>query len=151
MSKLNELGHNTIHRLNDFTHQVFGNVCDVIDHIIPQSNLSDQEENTIRRYIQCDINYEDNSMKILAYIPGVKKEDINVSVESNVLTIDAISNHSDNNFTYVKNKHYYRTFNLPKNTETENITIYYSEGILKIIIINNYRIRENNTTKLTVN
>ena len=151
MSTFNEFGHKTIHRVNDFTHQLFGTVCDVIDHIIPQTNLLDQEDDDIvRRYIQCDINQHLTILKIVAYIPGVKKENISVFIESNVLTINALSSHRDSNFNYIKNIQYSRTFSVPTNTKKENTNISYSDGVLKIII-NNLDTPSPNTTILTVN
>ena len=151
MSSFNELGHKTIHRVNDFTHQLFGTVCDVIDHIVPQTNLLDQEDDDIvRRYIQCDVNQHLSNLKIVAYIPGVKKEDINVSIESNVLTINALSSHYDSNFNYIKNRRYSRSFNVPNNTTKENVNISYLDGILKIMV-NNFEPSHTNATILTVN
>ena len=151
MSSFNEFGHKTIHRVNDFTHQLFGTVCDVIDHIVPQTNLLDQEDDDIvRRYIQCDVNQHLSNLKIVAYIPGVKKEDINVSIESNVLTINALSSHYDSTFNYIKNIRYSRAFNVPNNTTKENVNISYTDGVLKITV-NNFENPRTNATILTVN
>ena len=104
-SQINEIGHETINKVNDFTHQLFGTVCDVITHIVPQTDLHDNEDvNVVRRHIQCDINQDDNHLKIVAYMPGVEKDNLRVVLDNEQLSINALSNHRDSEFSFLKNR-----------------------------------------------
>lgn len=73
-------------------------------------------------------------------LPGVKKEDINVDVKNDVLTISGERKTKKE----VKEKDYYkmessygkfqRSFTLPDNTDTENIEANSKDGVLEVII-----------------
>ena len=150
-SQINEIGHETINKVNDFTHQLFGTVCDVITHIVPQTELHDNEDvNVVRRHIQCDIHQDDTHLKIVAYIPGVEKDNLRVVLDNEQLSINAFSNHRDNEFSFLKNRKYSRTFNLPSGTTSENVTLSYSNGILKVTV-NKPQPPSHNTTLLNIN
>jgi len=73
-------------------------------------------------------------------LPGVKKEDVHVEVEDNVLTISGERKTKKE----VKEKDYYkmessygkfqRSFTLPENTDAENIEANSKDGVLEVVI-----------------
>ncbi len=85
-----------------------------------------------------DIYEDEDKIVIEADIPGVKKEDIKISVEDNVLTIKAEKKKEEK----VKEKDvvyeeiaygmYAREIDLPHTVDTEKIEAEYKDGVLKI-------------------
>ena len=75
-----------------------------------------------------------------ADLPGVKKEDINIDVKDNILTISGERHHKEE----VKEDDYHRietffgkferSFTLPKGSDNENITAYNKDGVLEVVI-----------------
>ncbi|OHE05920.1 MAG: heat-shock protein Hsp20 [Sulfurimonas sp. RIFOXYD12_FULL_33_39] len=73
-------------------------------------------------------------------LPGVKKEDINISVENNTLTVSGKRETKKE----VKEEDYYRvessygkfqrSFTLPENIDTENIRAASQDGVLEVVI-----------------
>jgi len=73
-------------------------------------------------------------------LPGVKKEDIEISVEKNIVTLSGERNTSKE----LKKDDYYkvesqygkfeRSFSLPENTDVENIRAETTDGVLEVII-----------------
>lgn len=85
-----------------------------------------------------DISEDDTAIFIEADMPGVKKEDIKVSMEDDVLTISAERNQQEEE----KKKGYHRiertwgslsrSFTVGENVDPENIEAAYDNGVLKI-------------------
>ena len=73
-------------------------------------------------------------------VPGMKKEDLNIELENNKLSISNEKEHLENVDAgkYVRREFIYgkfqRTFNLPKNVEEKKIVGDYKDGILSISI-----------------
>jgi HSP20 family protein len=73
-------------------------------------------------------------------LPGVKKEDIDISVQDNIVTLSGERNTRNE----VKKEDYYkveseygkfeRSFTLPENTDVENIRAETADGVLEVII-----------------
>lgn len=83
-------------------------------------------------------------------VPGMKKEDFNIELENNKLTISSeqedrkteeAEKYTRREFMYSK---FQRTFNLPKDIDEKNIAGVYEEGILSITIP---KLEESNQTK----
>lgn len=89
-----------------------------------------------------DISDDEKNIYVEAEIPGVKKENINISLEDNILTIkgDKKSKSEDNN----KEKNYYRSersygsftrsFTLPSEVNPDSCEAKFEDGILKITV-----------------
>jgi HSP20 family protein len=87
-----------------------------------------------------DISEDDNAIFIEADIPGVKKEDIKVSVEDNVLSISVERTQSEEE----KKKGYHRverswgslsrSFTVGENVNAEKIEAKYDNGVLKVVV-----------------
>ena len=87
-----------------------------------------------------DIKEEDNQFVLLADIPGVKPEDIEVHMEAGVLTVkgekESESKTEKENFKRVERSYgsFYRRFNLPDYADGDAIKANCKHGVLEIII-----------------
>jgi len=87
-----------------------------------------------------DIIEDENSFKLLADIPGVKPEDIDVSMDNGVLTIkgerSSETKTEKENFRRVERQYgvFYRRFTLPETANADKIEAHSEHGVLKIII-----------------
>jgi len=87
-----------------------------------------------------DISEDDKSIYIEADLPGVKKEDLKVTVEDNLLTIRAERRAESTE----SRKNYYRTervfgsmtrsFTLGENVNKDAIEAHFSDGVLKLVL-----------------
>ena len=87
-----------------------------------------------------DITEDENSFKLLADIPGVKPDDIEVSMDNGVLTIKGERNTEEKtekeNFRRVERQYgmFYRRFTLPDTANADKIEAHSEHGVLKVII-----------------
>ncbi|MCU7806935.1 MAG: Hsp20/alpha crystallin family protein [Candidatus Thiodiazotropha sp. (ex Semelilucina semeliformis)] len=87
-----------------------------------------------------DIKDEDSRYVIRADIPGVKPEDIEVTMENGVLTIRGERKFEETeekeNFKRIERSHgiFYRRFSLPDNTDAEAIEAQGKDGVLEVTI-----------------
>jgi len=95
-----------------------------IGSTIPSANIKETEEN----------------FQIELGIPGIKKEDIKIDLEDDVLTISSEQkeekteekdNYTRREFNYSS---FSRSFQLPEIVDTEKISASYKDGILNIVI-----------------
>jgi HSP20 family protein len=101
-----------------------------------------------------DLREEDSQFVIQADMPGMKKEDIDVNVENNVLTV-----RGERRFeAEVKKENYHRieraygkfarSFTLPARVVTDGIAANYKDGILEVVIP---KAEESKPKKIVVN
>ena len=93
--------------------------------------------NSIAKTPVHDVIENDNEYQIDLLLAGVKKEEINVNVEKDVLTIKA-ERKEINDLKYNRKETYFgkyeRSFILPDDVDKDNINASMSDGILKVII-----------------
>ncbi|NTU57330.1 MAG: Hsp20/alpha crystallin family protein [Chlorobiaceae bacterium] len=87
-----------------------------------------------------DISEDDKAFYLSADIPGVKKEDVKVTMDEDVLCISAERNQEEEE----KNKNYHRverswgslsrSFTIGSNIDSENIQASYDNGVLKVVV-----------------
>lgn len=88
----------------------------------------------------CDIFETENEIVVKAELPEVKKEDVTVSIENNVLTI-----HGERKFSEETKKENYhrversygeftRSFTLPVFVNTEKVSAEFRDGILRVVL-----------------
>jgi HSP20 family protein len=87
-----------------------------------------------------DTYEEGDNIVIRAELPGVRKEDVNIDVKDNVLTLKGERKHQDN----VKEENYYRresafgrfqrSFTLPDAVDPDKIEASYKDGVLKVTV-----------------
>ncbi len=88
------------------------------------------------------INVEEleDRFEITAEVPGIKKEDIDIEVRDNVLTIKGerkLEKEKDDTNYHICERSYgtfQRAFTLPENVTTDNIEAEYTDGILRLAI-----------------
>ncbi|MBY0347893.1 MAG: Hsp20 family protein [Hydrotalea flava] len=87
-----------------------------------------------------NIKEDDNGYTVEMAAPGMKKEDFNVNLDKQVLTISAEAkeekeekkaNYSRKEFNY---QSFQRSFSLPETADDEKISAQYKDGILNIYI-----------------
>lgn len=87
-----------------------------------------------------DIAETDNGFEVRAELPGVKQEDVNVSVRDNVLTLrgEKRQEETDEGKNYRRVERHYgtfqRAFTLPPNVDAEAITAAYRDGVLTLTV-----------------
>ena len=85
-----------------------------------------------------DISEEKDKINVLAEIPGVKKDNIKITLQDNILTIEGEKKKE----TEEKDKNFYRServfgsfkrsFTLPVEVDSEKVEAKFEEGMLKI-------------------
>jgi HSP20 family protein len=87
-----------------------------------------------------DVYETDNSYVLKADLPGIKKEDINLDVNNNTLTIkgDKIFEEKVEKDNYLRIERRYgsfsRSFTLSEKVDKENITANYKNGVLEVTL-----------------
>ncbi len=87
-----------------------------------------------------DIYEKGDDVMLQAELPGVKKEDIDIRVENNVLTVRGKRERSEEvkENGYVRTERYYgnfsRSFSLPSTVDSAKISAGYKEGVLSLVL-----------------
>lgn len=87
-----------------------------------------------------DISEKGNQLIIDAEIPGVQKEDLKITLQDNILTIEG----EKKNVSEEDNRNYFRTertygafkksFNLPEDVDSEKVNAKFNNGVLSITL-----------------
>jgi HSP20 family protein len=110
---------------------------DVFDSIFNDTFFTDR---TVMRVPAANISETEDNFHIELAAPGLKKEDFNINLDRNVLSISAEqrSEHNDNQKNYSKREYSYnsfvRSFTLPESADESGIEAEYVNGVLKINI-----------------
>lgn len=118
------------------------------------STLNDPLESMFRRFaapmrfernpdeldIRVDVVEKDGVFKVRADLPGVKKEDINVRIDGNLVQIDAETKgekeFKENGGKVLRSERYYgsvsRTFTLTQDVDETKATAKYENGVLTL-------------------
>jgi len=87
-----------------------------------------------------DISEDDHNITLQAEIPGVKQEDLNITLENNVLTITGERKFKEEekkeNFHRIERRYgkFTRSFTLPASVDAENVNAVFENGLLKITL-----------------
>lgn len=87
-----------------------------------------------------DIKEEDDKFVIHADIPGVSADEIEVSMDQNVLSIKGVRKHesteSTEGFKRIERSHgvFIRRFALPESVDAEHISASSKDGVLEVVI-----------------
>lgn len=117
-------------------------------------SFGDNFESTLRRFfspvafdsetpalkMRIDVAEQDNAYEVKADIPGVKKEDINVRIDGNVVQIDAeVKREKEtkgNGDKILRCERYYgnvsRTFSLAEDVDDSKAVAKYADGVLTL-------------------
>lgn len=98
-------------------------------------------DETVERWSpSVDIAETDSGFEVRAELPGVKQDDVNVSVRDNVLTLrgEKRQEETDEGKDYRRVERHYgsfqRAFTLPPNVNPEAITANYRDGVLTLTV-----------------
>ena len=114
------------------------NLPNVFERMIDDNFFFDYDNNNWTPSV--DINESNDAFMITADLPGIKKSDIEVKVEENVIILNAMRNidkTKDNekyHFSERRSGTFSRSFKLPKSVKEEKITADFDNGVLSIII-----------------
>jgi len=113
----------------------------IIEHAFrPLANSDTSNIETSQWIPAVDIREEKNQFIILADLPGVDKNDVNISMENNILTIkghrfDENKDEKNNYFRAERVKgNFYRRFTLPDTVDGSKIEAKIQKGVLEIAI-----------------
>jgi len=84
------------------------------------------DESKVTKYLQELVEYEESKAIFKLVVPEVKKEDLNISIENNYLTVELTSD-----YTFVKKfkrKFYIKTYS------RENVKTKLENGVLEIVL-----------------
>ncbi len=88
-----------------------------------------------------DIYADDQNIFIEAEIPGLKKDELKISLQDNILSISGTKKREekkDENKQYFRNEIIYgdfsRSFSLPEDINADNVEAQFENGVLKIMI-----------------
>lgn len=87
-----------------------------------------------------DIIENEKNFEVLVAVPGMKKEDFNIELKDNMLTISGERKFSeekkDKNFHSIETQYgsFSRSFSMPENVDASKINAKYNEGILELVI-----------------
>jgi len=110
----------------------------IFERIIDDNFFFDYDNNNWTPSV--DINESSDTFMIKADLPGIKKSDIEVKVEENVLILSAERNIDKSNtngkyhFSERRSGTFSRSFKLPKSVKEEKITANFDNGVLSIIV-----------------
>ena len=91
-------------------------------------------------YPACDVFEDKESVKIVAELPGVKPEDVKLSLENNLLTIrgekkQEAEERSERVHRYERSYGTFeRAFVLPSTVDGDNISAQYHNGVLTVVV-----------------
>ncbi|MCH7472823.1 Hsp20/alpha crystallin family protein [bacterium] len=87
-----------------------------------------------------DVAESDDSFVVMAELPGMKKEDISIELENNVLSLKGErrfeTKEEGENYHSIERSYgsFCRSFKLPKNVEGDAISAEYKDGVLKVTL-----------------
>ena len=97
-------------------------------------------ENTGAIAPSVNVEETDNEFKVSAELPGMKKEDIKITFENNVLSISgekkADKEYKDGNFHHYERNYgkFCRNIGVPSGVKLDKIDAEYKDGILNIVV-----------------
>ncbi|MEW6509093.1 MAG: Hsp20/alpha crystallin family protein [Bacteroidota bacterium] len=87
-----------------------------------------------------DISEDETTFNVVAEIPGIKKDNLKITLQDNILTIEGEKKKAEE----VEEKNYYRServfgnfkrcFTLPSEVDSEKVDAKFEDGILKITL-----------------
>jgi HSP20 family protein len=126
-------------KLTTYTPNVFGNLLD--DFLTPGYIVRPLHGQALDSNFKVDISENKKGFSIKAEIPGAKKEDIHITVDGALVTIQAETKQIDQKTEdekVVRSECYYgtvsRSFQLPAEVEEGSAKANYENGVLNLIL-----------------
>ncbi len=123
---------------NSLTSELMSNMFSDFDHLV-EGLLQPYTISNNNIASKCDINETKTHFLISFDMPGVKSEDINVSINANQLTVSGERHYpghegSENSKKFTTSSKFQRSFTLPSLIDNKNIEAHYDCGVLSIAI-----------------
>lgn len=117
--------------------RTYPTLSDIFDNVFEKENARFNKNFCYDCAPSVNIAETNAAFELELAVPGIKKEDVKINLESNVLNIVSEKElKEDSNRTYLRREFAYGTFNrsftLPKNIDIEGITADFVDGILRI-------------------
>ena len=93
-----------------------------------------------QRFPAIDVSEEKDSFTLKADLPGIKKEDVHLSFENGILTIEGErkdeTEQKDKNYHRIERVYgrFVRSFNLGTGVDANKIEAKYKEGVLEVVV-----------------
>ncbi|MCD7962803.1 MAG: Hsp20/alpha crystallin family protein [Rikenellaceae bacterium] len=105
-----------------------------------------------------NVTENDKEFKLALSVPGYSKEDFKVHVDKNILTISAKKESKNEEKgenekilrQEFKSSSFRRSFTLPEDIDTENISAKQNDGILEIVFPKQEKAQEENVKKIEI-
>ena len=105
-----------------------------------------------------NISEEKDSFRVEMAAPGLKKDDFNIDVDGNVLTISCEKETDTGDLKdpkdYSRREYNYpsfsRSFTLPENADVDKVAARYNDGVLNLTIPKKPELQKNKTQKIRV-
>lgn len=140
MSNKFNFNNNNFNKINELSNQVIGTFCNIAAPVVNevcnnlgQANLFDENLGD-KTYPNAEIKENTNNINIIIFLPGAIKDSIKVKIDGAKLHISAISCIRNEIWSELKERNYYRNFNIPCNLHRKNLALKYDNGILYIDI-----------------
>ena len=128
-------------RWNPRSPQLHTNMSQILNELIRQSGQAAEggEEEVAQSTFTpaVDVKETDDALTLFAEIPGVHKDDIDISLENNTLTVSG-----ERRFPQDEEEHYRRieriygkfsrSFRLPRDVDPTRVSAAYEEGVLRL-------------------
>lgn len=103
------------------------------------SNATEQIKPGLVFTPEVDIFETENGLTVLADMPGVKPEDLDIDLKENVLTLDgdvrnSVEKEETELFSEYRTGKYYRQFNISEIIDQSKIEATMTEGVLRLIL-----------------
>jgi HSP20 family protein len=128
----NLLAPEPVHTLQQRLNRLFGEA-------FPQLALLGEEPISLAGWSpSCDIYETENEIVVKAEIPGVKKEDVKLSIQDNVLTLSGERKFEEEtkkeNYVRVERGYgsFSRSFTLPPSVDAKKISAEFKDGLLEV-------------------
>ena len=114
----------------------FGDFDEIFNSFLTSPVSSKSAKKRITTIPQANITESDNCYEVSLAAPGLTRDDFNISIDSGVMTVSAVSeNHvEENRYNEFDYGNFNRSWTLPESTNPESITANYSAGILNITV-----------------
>lgn len=130
LTAFRNLEHKFENMFSHFWHNPFGNNREITD------SLALGMQGTPR----IDIIDRDKELIVKAELPGIEKQDLDVSITNNHLLIKAKTSHEEKQEedNYLRrettSREYYRSLHLPANVDSEKVTSKFTNGLLELTL-----------------
>lgn len=134
---------------------MFSGVRNNLENLLNAVMIGDASDLENRMYQPLsEVRENDTEYKVSVQLPGIKKEDINIELDKNTLTISAESKFEDvkdnenlhySQFSYGK---FHKTIELAKPIDVEHSNCEYNDGILQITLKKQEGKKETHTLKI---